>query len=470
MHDSAPSTSRGGHDAAGRLPVLVVADDLTGANAAAAGFARAGLRAVTLGFARRPALPPDLRERFDAVVVTTDSRHCSAAEAAERARAAVEALGPAQLTCNRIDTTLRGNIGATTRALLAALSSTSGRRTVALCQPAHPLAGRTTVHGLQLLEGARIETTDVARDVRTPVTTSSVRQLLHTQAALECAEVHLPDVTGPASDLDDRMRAALDGGCEVVIADATNEVHLDVVAAAALRAGPDVEWLAVGPGPAAVLLSSRMRLQPVRPAAPLLLVSGSATRLTRLQLDRLLGERVVEVVRPVMTPAGVDEASTAARLRQALTTATDDAVVLLATALGDEDLLRLEGRLAAALPEQLAGAVHRALLSAPVGGLFTSGGDLTAALLLRLGAIGLDVGGEVEPLAVEGTLVGGDWAGLPVITKGGLVGDARSVLACVDRLQQAAVEARRRTPALHDSPDVRRTTDHEGAPPCSRTS
>ena len=34
--------------------VLVVADDLTGANAAAAGFARSGLRSVTAGAATRP--------------------------------------------------------------------------------------------------------------------------------------------------------------------------------------------------------------------------------------------------------------------------------------------------------------------------------------------------------------------------------------------------------------------------------
>jgi uncharacterized protein YgbK (DUF1537 family) len=99
--------------------VLVVADDLTGGNATAADFAAVGLRAVTASAADRPDVVAEMVARFDVVVATTDARHARPEEAAQRARAVVRAGWPARLVCNRIDSTLRGNVGATTAAVLA---------------------------------------------------------------------------------------------------------------------------------------------------------------------------------------------------------------------------------------------------------------------------------------------------------------------------------------------------------------
>ena len=76
--------------------VLVVADDLTGANAAAAGFSRAGIRAVTASAADRADVVAEMVSRFDVVVATTDSRHAPAEVAKERAAAVVRAGWPAR--------------------------------------------------------------------------------------------------------------------------------------------------------------------------------------------------------------------------------------------------------------------------------------------------------------------------------------------------------------------------------------
>lgn len=108
------------------VDVLVVADDLTGANAAAAGFARAGLRAVTVRAAERADVVAEMVSRFDVVVATTESRHAAPEVAAERVTAAVRAGWPAQLVCNRIDTTLRGNVGATTKAVIDEVKALTG--------------------------------------------------------------------------------------------------------------------------------------------------------------------------------------------------------------------------------------------------------------------------------------------------------------------------------------------------------
>jgi uncharacterized protein YgbK (DUF1537 family) len=82
--------------------------------------------------------------------------------------------------------------------------------------------------------------------------------------------------------------------------------------------------------------------------------------------------------------------------------------------------------------------VSAALLGAPdsrIGGLYTSGGEVTLAVARRLGAVGFSVRDEVLPLAVYGRLVQGTCHDLPIVTKGGFVGDTRSLVDCVRYLK-----------------------------------
>ena len=425
--------------------VLVVADDLTGANATAAGLAREGLRAVVLGSDQDVEAVGDLAPRYDVVVVSTDSRHSRPDDAAARTEEAVRAGWPAGLVTCRVDTTLRGNVSAAAAAVLRTVAELSGRRTVALFAPAHPAAGRQTVDGTQLLDGRRLEETELARDPRSPATTSSVVEVITAQAELRAATVALSAVTGPADDLRARLREALDDGADVVAVDALTPEHLARAAEAAVAVGPDVVWVAVDPGPGTVALAGALGLLEGGAGAPLLVVSGSATELTRTQLGRLRGEGHVRTVHPVRDDGdAVPEVDGTSRaLGEALADADADEVVLLATVLEADDVVDMDAGQAEHLPVALARAVHGALQEHRVGGLLSTGGDVTAALLTELGAQGLEVHDEVVPLAVAGTLVGGPWAGLPVVTKGGLVGDADTASACLQHLRGEADAARR---------------------------
>lgn len=430
--------------------VLLTADDLTGGNAAAAGFARAGMRAVTVSTGQRAKLVPEFAERFDAIVVNTDSRHCSPAEAADRVSEVIHAAWPATLVCNRIDSTLRGNVGATTAAALRAVAAESGRRAVAFCAPAHPKAGRHTVQGTQLLDGSRLEETELARDPRSPVQTSDIAALLRDQADLHVAHLPLATVTGDGDELRAVITGLLADGVDVVVADALTVDHLDRAAAAAVAAGGEsVVWVGVDPGPASLSLATALGITGRAEGDPVLVVSGSATELTRSQLARLAAEHPVRVVRPVTTGSGLlpDVEATADALTSALAEAAPGDVVLLATVLDDTDVVQIGPVDAERLPHELASCVRRALERRRVDGLFTTGGDVTAALLAELAADGLDVEDELVPLAVAGTLVGGPWEGLPIVTKGGLIGDAHTIVGCVEHLRRAAEAVRRQVRA-----------------------
>ena len=437
--------------------VLVVADDLTGANAAAAGFARAGLRAVTASAADGADLVAGMVARFDVVVATTDSRHVDAGVAAERVAAVVRAGWPAALVCNRIDTTLRGNVGATTKAVIDQVAALSGTRVVALCAPAHPAADRHTIGGTQLLRGQRLEETEVARDTRTPMRTSDIAVIIKAQADLEVVAIPMAIVTGTPDELVSAIRSAVDGGADVIVADATTEAHLDRVATAAVAAadGTDVVWVTSDPGPASVALARAIGLEPTSRTAPILAVSASATEITRIQLRQLANDRGAQLHRtPTDGLTAVPDADATARLLDSvLAAAAPDGVVVIATVVDESDLRELTQQEAEQIPRALARAVRRTMESRRVDGLFTTGGDVTAAVLHELGSHGLEISDEVVPLAVAGTVVGGPWDGLHIVTKGGLVGDAGTTVACVDQLRtNADLHRRQVTSAVSRSP------------------
>jgi len=436
--------------------VLVVADDLTGANACAAGFARAGFRAATASAGEHADVVAEMVSRFDAVVATTDSRHLDPARARERVGRVVRAGWPARLVCNRIDTTLRGNVGATTREVLERVRELTGAHVAVLCAPAHPDASRQTIGAMQLLDGRRLEDTEVARDARSPVRTSSVVALLADQADLRVVAVHLEDVTGDLDALARTIRRHLDDGAEVIVADATTTDHLDRVATAAVAAtaGTDTVWTTTDPGPASVALARAMGLADDVPGAPLLCLSGSATELTRLQLRQLVAERGARALRTPGVHAVPDVDATAELLADALAGAGPGGIVVLATVLDESDLWSPTPEEATQIPLALARAARRALESHRVDGVFTTGGDVTAALLAELGSHGLEVADEVEPLAVSGSLVGGPWDGMQVVTKGGLIGDAGTTVACLDHLR-TQVDAHRRQVTAAESRERR---------------
>lgn len=422
--------------------VLVVADDLTGANATAAGFARTGMRAVTLGRTEEWSAITDFHPRFDAVVVTTDSRHSEPDEVRGAVRAAVRAGWPVDLLSTRIDTTLRGNVGVATEAMLTEVRKLSDRRVVALCLAAHPDAERVTVNGHQLLRGSRLEDTELARDPRSPVATSDVAEVLGHGTDLRVAHLPLRLVTSSHDELVAGVRALLREDVDVIVADALTVDHLDRVAEAAAAADEAVQWITVDPGPGALAMATALGLAADVGLGPLLAVSGSATELTRAQLQRLIHDRDCHVVQPTTLPGSVvpDVGATVPEVVRALAGAKAGEIVLVATVLDSGDLRQLSPDEGEQLPVALGRITRRVLEEMTVEGLFTTGGDITAAVLHHLDGQGLEVADEVVPLAVAGELVSGPWAGLPMVTKGGLVGDVGTTVQCLDRLSAMAMD------------------------------
>lgn len=394
------------------VEALIIADDLTGAADSAVGFTAGGL-ATRVVFAGSPA-GVDTGGRPAALAFDTDSRRLGP-RAAARAVADVAATAPgARWRMKKIDSTLRGNVGAETGAALDAL----GCR-LAVCAPAFPGADRQTRDGIQWASGSPVG--DVAACF----------------ADLATAHISVPAVR--AGEADAMLEQAARDGARVVVVDAVTDEDLQQVVALGMRrdrAGGELLWIGSGGLSAALARATgRGRPQPPREPddppvvdGPALVVVGSATPLAAAQADQVAAAGAVEV----SVPAG-------ALLDRDRSADSCGAAVAAALTRGDDVVVRISegGRIVPGhgreVVEALAAAVVPAVRHAPPATLVATGGETALAFARALGGSGLDVVAELEPGVVCSRMCGG--AGLSVVTKAGAFGDPASLVRALGILR-----------------------------------
>lgn len=159
------------------MKLLVLADDLTGALDTGIQFVagHANTRIILSG--RYPLTEVD--RSVQVLVIDTESRHLPPAKAAEIVRdivcQAVDLEVP--YIYKKTDSALRGNAGAELSALLEA----SGANQLQFI-PAFPRTGRTTVNGVQLIDGVPVAQSVFGRDPFNPVRHSAIGDILTEQA------------------------------------------------------------------------------------------------------------------------------------------------------------------------------------------------------------------------------------------------------------------------------------------------
>ncbi|CAM3949052.1 four-carbon acid sugar kinase family protein [Nocardiopsis rhodophaea] len=433
------------------VQVLVVADDLTGATATGARFARTGMRVATV----TPEHVSAVADEYDVVVANLDSRHLPPEQASDLVTDVVEAVWPVGLVVKRTDTTLRGNVGAEVEAAWRAVRERVSAETPvrALMVPAFPASGRITVDGVQLLNGVPLDHTELASDPFCPMTTADVTAILGWQTDLAVRHVPMRQVTRTL------LTADLVAGDEpVVLCDALEDRHLEDIAEAAAEAHrrDGTVWVAVDPGPTSALLAYALRLRgQAGSPGPLLAVAGTNTGLTSRQLDtvaRIGPARFVDFEPARLADPKDDHFDDVARtLTDHLTSAIFPEVVILRGTVPQEREgapavpgipVEARRRLPQRLAELVAEVIHDVAADAGThalpSGLYLVGADVTSSLLDELGVHSLAVGGEVVPLTVHGTLSGGPLDGAPIVTKGGLVGDDTTAVECLRKLRRSA--------------------------------
>ncbi len=209
---------------------LVIADDLTGGADSGAQFAKRGLSTLLISLIHNPEVDFKKYLERDVLVINTDSRGLSPESAFHLVAAVLKGydreLFP--VIYKKIDSTLRGNIGFETDAILKGAEISTGFMT-----PAFPEQRRTVVGGILMVNGKRLSLTETSKDAVSPVKESHVQKLLQTQSGFGIGRIDLADVvSGP-----ERLKKAVNEECKkgnrIIVFDAVERRDLTHIAEAA---------------------------------------------------------------------------------------------------------------------------------------------------------------------------------------------------------------------------------------------
>lgn len=426
---------------------VIIADDLTGANATGVLLKKLNLKTSTI--MNMEGIEGSSLAQYDAVTYPTDSRAIPKEEAYRRVFAAVARLKSPEVKLynKRIDSTLRGNLGAEIDGMLDGL----GDNRVAVVVPCFPQAGRIAVGGYLLVNGMMLQKTDAARDPKTPISTSVIEGLVKAQTRYEVQSIYLDTVYAGVEPLQNALSEAVQAGKRVLVIDAIHQEDLETVAEALIGSG--LAFITVDPGPftAAVAHQLLSPQQSAKEKKKILMSIGSVTNLTRTQV----GE-IVRTHQPLTVYIHTERLIEAAEREQEIARVVEEIIrneeghdlcCVVTNSVNPEFRLDLAGlavklqtteeelshRINGAIAEITYHILHRV---PAFQGIFSSGGDITVAICERFLSSGMELLQEVIPLAAYGTLVGGDFPGLKIVTKGGMVGDQDGMKKCIEFLME----------------------------------
>ncbi|MDO5723272.1 MAG: four-carbon acid sugar kinase family protein [Flaviflexus sp.] len=406
--------------------ILVLADDLTGANATAVALAGAGRSAALVHDAT--VLSDPRVESSEILIVPADTRR-EGPRAQTHTTALIEraCAGGIDTFYLKVDAALRGSVFSQIHGALHAWRPAHPQAIAVVC-PADPAHGLTLEDGVLLADGVPADEAWAGRDSLTPATTSQVEEILE-----GCRVI---DVGG---NLAERIDMA---GSNIVVCNAATENELEQIAAACRTLGERV--IPVGSlGLARALhrtlpAPDREPTQPdLPPAHPPLIVTTSIHAVSQAQVDEYLAGREVAQFVPDARDLFSEEGRqrTDRELEQLAAQSTGPLIIRV----DPSDLAEggLRGTLARDFAKWLAELALTALAARPFGSVLAVGIDGARELTSILGITRTQVAqglAEGVPLTIARD---GGHPGLLMATKSGGFGDRELLVRVLDLLSPA---------------------------------
>jgi D-threonate/D-erythronate kinase len=399
----------------------LIADDFTGA-------LDSGARLAEMGFGVKLELQPGAGEQAETCVVCTNSREIPEAEAVQCVKGAAQRLKGRRIY-KKIDSTLRGHIGAEALAVL----ETMGMQKALVC-PAAPSIGRTVYAGQLLVNGSPINHSSFAQDPTWPATSADITKLVGGRTSLPVTHLNLETVRAGKQALCCAIDAA---PTALVTLEAVEESDLDAIASAATSSGSQADrWLLCGSLGLAQSWGMCMRdkadpsqihrwLGPSSLPGPLLVAAGSSHSTTRHQIDFLVRNGSVPVISVspgVVSADWLQDAAQALQSTRAIVLQPGEKEIQPGSAW--QGIAAQVGKLAA----------HLSVLAQP-GVLLLSGGETALAAINALQAASVCILGDLQPGLALGQLQGGLIPGQYVVTKAGGLGSSDCLLSILKNIR-----------------------------------
>jgi len=431
------------------LKYVVIADDLTGANATGSLLKKLKLRTVTLMDSTDRSNVDIFRA--DAIVCSTDSRGMTQQEAYNKVFATIQNLKNDEVKVynKRIDSTLRGNLGAEIDAILDGL----GDDRIAIIVPAFPDAQRIAVGGYLLVNGMPLQESDAAKDPKKPINTSIIKDLVKQQTKYNIGTINLDIVCAGKEAIKKSITEISDKGNRLIILDTVTNNNLDNIAKGLVETGIKFVTIDSGPFTAAVTKEYIRLSQDLVKSKKVLMAIGSITNTTKIQLERITSDldvfKVDIITKRLVNSSEERDAEISRVVIEIVKNQSEKKVLCVAIdSISPDTRVNLDEvaleknttkeSLSQIINDSIAEISSIILKSIPdINGIFSSGGDISVAVCKKFKSAGLELIGEVIPLAAYGKFIGGSFPNLSIVSKGGMVGDVDGMKVCIKYLLDA---------------------------------
>ena len=418
---------------------LIIADDLTGGADTGAQFAKKGLNTLLIlthgskvDFSKYP-------ER-EVLVINTHSRGLPPEEAFRRVSVLLEDYSKNlfPMVYKKIDSTLRGNIGTETDAILKKTGLSPGFLT-----PAFPEQGRVVVGGIHLVRGTPLSLTEISNDAVSPVKESYVKGLVEKQSTYPAGNVDLVRVSCGGDALNKAIDGALQVGTKILIFDAVTRQDLQHIAEVAFEREENPLFIGsaglaeeVAKKVASGRKASRsLKRKAFKRVKHILIVSGSASKVTHEQLnyvEQAMNIHSFEIDQSFLTGDKNHRLEIEEDCIEQTSRAFIRGTVILKATRERMTSVDLEGfavpsKITESLGRIAASVLERCHFDAEDVALVLFGGDTSLSALDYLGTDGIEIEGEILKGIVIGRLTGGKWHGLRMVTKAGAFGKVKAL-------------------------------------------
>nr|WP_276541037.1 four-carbon acid sugar kinase family protein [Salipaludibacillus agaradhaerens] len=269
------------------VEVLIIADDLTGANDTGVQFARRHLQTKVL--INKEAL---IDKDIDILVLDTDSRSSPYHEAYEKVKQALEAVKSYDMKWiyKKVDSTMRGNIGVELDAIL----NYSDAKFIVMA-PGYPDNHRIIRNGNIYVGNHLLEKTYFANDVSTPIKSSAVQTIIEETSDRKIGSITIDDLSNGKSHVQEKIHELRQDNVEIIVCDSANREDLHTLFHSFLHYIEPFVWCgSAGMAEQLAMYLSKGADVPKNKLnfgqGPILIGVGSVHDMTRKQLDYLLEE------------------------------------------------------------------------------------------------------------------------------------------------------------------------------------
>ena len=379
-----------------------IADDFTGATDLANNLVRSGMRVMqTIGVPDHP-----IAADVDAVVVALKSRTVAPADAITQSLLALKWLqtqGAKQIYfkyCSTFDSTVQGNIGPVTEALMDALGTD-----FTVATPAFPDNGRTVFKGYLFVGNVLLNESGMQNHPLTPMHDANLVRVMQAQTRRKVGLLGYSQVTQGAREIRAQMANLKAEGVGVAIVDALSNADL-MRLGVALKGMPLVT---AGSG-VAIGLPQNFGIEPSAASSALpqaeglrALVSGSCSLATNAQVaDFIQRGHPAWALDPLQVAADAQAGKdlAAAALTWAAPLLASGPVLVYSTA-SPEVVKAVQGRMgveqAGALMELALSRIARGLVDLGVRQLVVAGGETSGACVQALAITQMQIGPQIDP-------------------------------------------------------------------------